>query len=123
MSKTKSTIASRLLSYPPAQGEERERLIANLQIVHKATRGSMNLSPYSLGGGADERNALYRQLTGRRFERGDTRDPCPMISIVELICVVNRALGLHESEPDTTRKELASAYLTMTGARRRRPTR
>lgn len=123
MKSAKSTTASRLLSYPLAQGEERERLIAKLQIVHRATKGKMNLSPYCLGGGADERNALYHALTGKRFERGDTRDPYPMISLFELICVVNRALGLLESEPDATRLELADAYLTKAGARKKRPAR
>lgn len=127
---SKSTLSSRILSVPIAQGEARERLIATLQLIHRETGGSMNL--YANFYHVDYSNAidpthkyararLFERLTGRPYamsERGDGDVPFDW-----LIVIVNRALGLHDGESDKARLELAQCYLTKKGELRKKPTR
>jgi hypothetical protein len=127
---TKSTLASRILSVPIAQGEARERLISMLQLIHRETGGTMNLHAnfcavdYSTAIDPTHKYArarLFERLTGRPYamsERGDGDVPFDW-----LVVIANRALGLHDNESAKARAELAECYLTKKGELRKRPTR
>jgi hypothetical protein len=122
----KSKLASRILCTPVAQGADRDKLIARLQMIHAETKGTYNLGAYFIRSKDANSYDITKDFARMRFidkfsmNGFETKQKITFERFDFYIC---RALGVSDHAGSKEIAELAACYLTKTGTLKKKPTR